>query len=108
MIVPITCPEPEDEWKYTMEHIYPQYNLDQELTCYVYSDIPETPLLIKAEVFSHISLALMILTMPPLAILAAFTICYVVRPKNSDKGHPEKSSDRSCDRSCDKPLMPKR
>lgn len=102
MIVPITCPAPADEWKYSMEYISTQYELHQHLTCYVYRDIPETPLLIKTPIFSHISPALLILTMLPIAILSSVIICLVTRPTNEQhETNCELSSEH-----CDSPLVP--
>lgn len=98
MIVPITCPKSEDEWKYSMDYISTIYSLDEELECYVFSDVPERPLLIKADVFSHVVIAVVVLVLPPIIILVTLVIFITLKLKKPathipvDEPSPEKES----------------
>lgn len=107
MIVPITCPQAADNWKFAadIDNTYSAYQLGQHLICYVYRDIPEKPLLIKAETYSHITLALTILVIPPMGILSALIVCIVARPLKSDEKKPNYSYTPANSSSCNQPVM---
>lgn len=79
MIVPITCPDPDQRDIYTQMKVNTEYTMAQSLDCYVYRDAPERPLLIKADLLPHLSLALMLFIVPPMSILGALITCAALR-----------------------------
>lgn len=94
MIVPINCPEGEsDRLKYTQAVAAANFTLHQNLDCYVYKDIPERPLLVKAELLPHVSVAVMLILLPLVAIIGSCSVCMVMRgnPENED-GEEEDNS----------------
>lgn len=88
MIVPINCPEVEsDRLQYTQAVASSNFTLHQELECYAYKDNPGRPLLIKAELLPHVSLAVMLFFLPLIAIIMSCFVCLVMR------GDPEMTRD---------------
>ncbi|XP_067947506.1 uncharacterized protein [Watersipora subatra] len=97
MIVPITCPELEKQQEYTQAEVNKEYALNQTLDCYVQKDIPGRPLLITAELLPHLSLAVILFTLPPIVILSALVTCVVFRgTSKDDDAETSKEYDYEC------------
>ena len=97
MIVPITCPQKEEKATYTMESISKIYHIKQELDCYVYSDIPERPLHVVAELLPNNPLALFTLIVPPLVIMASLIVCLVTRSSRKDSTAKQEQNSSGAD-----------
>lgn len=68
--------------------------MKQSVDCYVQKEAPERPLLIKAKLLPHLSLALLLFIVPPMLIIGALITCVVLRGGNAHaEGRTEKPSE---------------
>lgn len=99
-MVPITCPDSEEKVEYTQAEVNKQYKLNQSLECYVQKDYPERPLLVKAKLLPHVSLAILLFTVPIITII--LTLCACIVSKNVKLQKKEKKLNVALEKSSEK------